>query len=145
MIRGESEEKLFHSVIGSFYEVYNFLGFGFLEHHYVRALEWELAQLGHEVGREVGIQMRYKHLDLSYMRLDMVVDGKLIVEVKSAALLPSYASRQIFNYLKASNLEIGLLLHFGPKPVFHRVFCRGHHKFAPRIPPIPSMGKEDRQ
>lgn len=129
----EVEEKLFYSVIGAFYEVHNVLGYGFLEHHYVKALEWELAQRGHEVGRELGIRMRYKHLDLSYMRLDMVVDGKLIVEAKSTAALPSYASRQIFNYLRASNLEIGLLLHFGPKPVFHRVFCRGYQKLIPSM------------
>lgn len=128
MIKDESEERLFFSVIGAFYEVHNFLGFGFLEHHYVKALDWELRERGHSVQREMGIAMRYKHLDLGHLRLDMVVDDKLVIEAKSATMLPGFATRQIYNYLKASNLELGLLLHFGPKPVFHRAFCRQHQK-----------------
>jgi GxxExxY protein len=134
MIMDQAEEKIFFSAIGAFYEVHNYLGFGFLEHHYVQALEWELGQRRHRVAREVGIPMRYKHLELGYMRLDMLVDDRLIIEAKSSTTLPSYASRQIYNYLRASNLEIGLLLHFGPRPVFDRVFCRGHHKLVPSIP-----------
>ncbi len=134
MINDETEERLFFSAIGAFYEVYNVLGFGFLESFYVRALEWELRERGHDVGREVGIRMGYKHLDLGIQRLDLIVDGRLVIEAKSTALLPPFSSRQIFNYLRASNLELGLLLHFGPKPAFHKVFCRPHHKMIPRIP-----------
>ena len=66
----KQEQELYTSVIGAFYEVYNHLGFGFLETYYVRALEWELRERGHEVGREVGIMKRYKHLDLGHLRLD---------------------------------------------------------------------------
>ena len=135
MTNDEIEQRLFFSVIGAFYEVYNHLGFGFLESFYVRALEWELRERGHHVGREVGIRMMYKHLDLGIQRLDMVVDFRLVVEAKSTVSLPPFASRQIYNYLRASNLEIGLLLHFGPKPEFHKVFCRPHQKVIPRIPP----------
>ena len=124
----KQEQELYTSVIGAFYEVYNHLGFGFLETYYVRALEWELRERGHEVGREVGIQMRYKHLDLGYLRLDMIVDHRLVVEAKSTTILAPFSSRQIYNYLRASNLEIGLLLHFGPKPEVKKVFCRPHHK-----------------
>ena len=133
MIKDETEKNLFFNAIGAFYEVHNYLGFGFLEHHYVQTLEWELLQRGHRVAREVGIAMRYKHLELGYMRLDMLVDDRLIIEAKSSSVLPHYASRQIYNYLRASNLEIGLLLQFGPKPVFDRVFCRGHHKLVPSM------------
>lgn len=134
MIENETEEKLVFSVIGAFYEVHNFLGFGFLEHHYVKALDWELRERGHLVDREVGIRMGYKHLDLGHLRLDMVIDRKLVVEAKSMTILPVFATRQLFNYLKASNLELGLLLHFGPKPIFHRAFCRSHQKFIPSMP-----------
>lgn len=133
MANDDVAHQLFFSAIGAFYEVYNFLGFGFLESHYVRALEWELRERGHDVGREVGIPMRYKHLDLGFLRLDMVVDGRLIIEAKATALLAGFASRQIYNYLRASNLELGLLLHSGPKPEFHKVFCRTHQKVIPRI------------
>ena len=124
MAAAKPEEDLLHSVIGAFYEVYNYLGFGFLEHHYVTALEDELRQRGHFFGREVGVVVRYKHLVLGRLRLDMLVDEKLVVETKSTLFLHSSASRQIYNYLRATNLEIGLLLHFGARPAFYRVICR---------------------
>jgi len=119
------EEALTRSVIGAFFEVYNTLGFGFLEHVYVAALERELRASGHQVGREVGVRISYKGEELAWQRIDMVVDGKLIVEVKSAPELHKAAHRQVFNYLRATNLEVGLLLHFGPEPRFFRfVFSR---------------------
>ena len=130
MMNDDAERALYVSVIGAFYEVYNYLGFGFLETYYVRALEWELRERGHRVGREVGIPMRYKHLDLGHFRIDMIVDDSLVVEAKSTDLVPRHASRQVFNYLRASRLELGLVLHFGPKPDFRKVFCRPHHKRA---------------
>jgi GxxExxY protein len=100
----------------------------------MRALEWELVQRGHRVAREVAVRIGYKHLDLGFQRMDVLVDDCLVVEGKSSALLPEHASRQIYNYLRASNLEVGLLLHFGPKPVFHRVFCRPGKKKIPSMP-----------
>ncbi|HYC51442.1 MAG TPA: GxxExxY protein [Gemmatimonadaceae bacterium] len=118
------EPDLTHSVIGAFYEVYNTLGYGFLEHLYVMALERELRARGHEVGREVGVRIMYKGEELGIQRLDMVVDGALVVEVKSTRQLAPEAPRQVYNYLKASSLEIALLLHFGPKPRFYAQVCR---------------------
>jgi len=118
------EERLTHSVIGAFFEVYNTLGFGFLEHLYVRALERELVARGHAVGREVGISVRYKGEELGTQRLDMIVDGRLVVETKSTYELHKAAPRQVYNYLRATQLEVGLLLHFGPQPRFYRLLCR---------------------
>lgn len=108
------EEKLTGSIIGAFFEVYNTLGFGFLEHIYIMALERELISRGHHVGREISVRVMYKGELLSNQRLDMVVDGRVVVETKSAPDLPKNARRQVYNYLKATNLEVGLLLHFGP-------------------------------
>jgi GxxExxY protein len=124
------EEALTRSVIGAFYEVYNQLGFGFLEHLYVLALQRELAERGHSVSREVGIEVRYKGLPLGVQRLDLIVDNKLIVETKSTYELHRAAIRQLHNYLRATNLEIGLLLHFGPDPRFHRVIHSNHKKHS---------------
>ncbi len=125
MARGELfEERLTHSVIGAFYEVYNNLGFGFLEHLYVIALERELFARGHRVAREVCTRVMYKGEELGTQRLDMVVDEKLVVETKSTYELHKAATRQLYNYLRGTNLEIGLLLHFGPAPKAHRVVCR---------------------
>ena len=125
MTQGELiEAALSRSVIGAFFEVYNTLGYGFLEHLYVLALERELLARGHRVGREVGVRVMYKGEELGCQRLDLIVDDKLVVEIKSTQELRKSATRQLFNYLHATNLEIGLLLHFGAEARFYPVICR---------------------
>jgi GxxExxY protein len=115
------EERLTHSVIGAFFEVYNTLGFGFLEMVYVMALERELIGRGHEVSREIWVPVLYKGEELCKQRIDMVVDGKLVIEPKSTADLPKTGTRQLHNYLRATNLRVGLLLHFGAEAKFYRL------------------------
>src|SRR5215213_7280748 len=115
------EEALTHSVIGAFYDVYNTLGFGFLEQVYMMALERELIVRGHAVGREVYVPVCYKGEEISRQRIDMIVDERLIVESKSTRELHKAASRQVYNYLRATRLQVGLLLHFGPDPAFYRL------------------------
>jgi GxxExxY protein len=117
------EERLTRSVIGAFFEVYNALGFGFLEHVYVMALEHELRLRRHRVAREVSVHVSYKSNIIAVQRIDMIVDERLVVETKSGVEAPKAARRQLFNYLRATNLEVGLLLHFGLEPRFHRVIC----------------------
>jgi len=117
------EERLTRSVIGAFYKVYNTLGYGFLEHLYTLALERELRSREHEVAREVMILVKYEDHDLGFQRIDMIVDAKLIVEIKSTEQLHKAAGRQLYNYLKATELQVGLLLHFGPEPSFYRFVC----------------------
>jgi GxxExxY protein len=116
------QEDLTRSVIGAFYEVYNTLGYGFLEQVYVMALERELRWRGHGVGREVYVPVSYKGEDLAKQRIDMLVDAALVIETKSTQELPRMATRQLFNCLRATNLQLGLLLHFGPEPRFYRVY-----------------------
>ncbi|HKC79611.1 MAG TPA: GxxExxY protein, partial [Gemmatimonadaceae bacterium] len=65
---------------------------------------------------------------------DMIIDNKLVVETKSSAELHKSATRQLYNYLHATNLEVGLLLHFGPRPTFHRVICRNSVQSAASVP-----------
>jgi GxxExxY protein len=114
-------EPITSSIIGAFYEVYNELGFGFLEHIYVLALEQELRERGHSVIRQLPVDVVYKDRVLAVQRLDMVVDERIVVEVKSTRALHEMAARQVLNYLRASRLEIGLLLHFGPRASFFRL------------------------
>ncbi|HVA58166.1 MAG: GxxExxY protein [Gemmatimonadaceae bacterium] len=116
-------EELTHSVIGAFFEVYNSLGFGFLEHLYVMAMERELRARGHRVSREVYVPVSYKGELLGRQRLDMIVDDALVVETKSTYELHRAATRQVYNYLRATLLDVGLLLHFGPTPRFFRVIA----------------------
>lgn len=115
------EKQLTHSVIGAFFEVYNTLGYGFLEHLYVRAMAEELRARGHCVAHEVAVRVMYKERSLGLQRLDLIVDDSLVVEAKASAELHKAASRQLYNYLRATNLRVGLLLHFGPDPHFYRI------------------------
>jgi GxxExxY protein len=128
------EERLTGSVIGAFFEVYNNLGYGFLEHVYVMALERELIEREHRVPREVAVPVFYKGHQLAEQRLDMIVDEKLVVETKSTHELYRGANRQVYNYLRSTNLEIGLLLHFGPEARFYRMI----HRNKKRNPSNPS-------
>ena len=94
---GLIEEELTRSVIGAFFDVYNTLGYGFLEHVYALALERELLGRGHRVGREVSVNIAYKGITLTSQRLDFVVDERLIVEAKSTQNLPAFAARQLLS------------------------------------------------
>lgn len=114
-------EKLTYAVISAFFEVYNTLGYGFFEHLYMKALELELLARGHRVDREVCVAVTYKGVEIGKQRLDMVVDDVLIIEGKSTYKLPERATRQLYNYLRATKLDVALLLHFGPEPRFFRV------------------------
>lgn len=86
-------------------------------------MEHELRARGHRVAREVGVQVMYNDIVLGIQRLDLIVDDKLVVEAKASSELHKSASRQLYNYLRATNLRVGLLLHFGPEPTFHRIVC----------------------
>ncbi len=132
------DEALTRSVIGAFFEVYNTLGFGFLEHIYNAALERELLARGHRVAREVYVCVMYKGDHIANQRLDMLADDRLIIETKSTYDLHKAATRQVYNYLRATNLEVGFLFHFGPEPKFFRLFCRDAKEPRP-IRPIGSI------
>jgi GxxExxY protein len=116
-------EELTDAVIGAFFKVYNTLGYGFLEYLYSLALEYELVARGHRVAREVAVTVMYESIELGKQRLDMIVDDVLVVECKATPRLAEFAERQIYNYLRATKLEVGLLLHFGPQPRFERILC----------------------
>lgn len=116
--------ELTHSVIGAFFEAYNTLGYGYPGFLYSRALARELVGRGHQVGREVTVTVDYKGEVLGQLRLDMVVDEKLIVEIKATDNLHRDASRQLLSYLRATRMEVGLLLHFSPSGArYFRLAC----------------------
>lgn len=120
--RGELLFKdLTYEIIGAFYAVYNALGYGFLESVYRNALVVELGRRGLKVSQEVSTEVHYLGCIVGLYRMDLVVEGKILIEVKASAVLSQSDRRQLFNYLRASKLAVGLLLHFGPKPVHHRL------------------------
>ena len=112
-------------IVGSFFDVYNTLRFGFLEAVYARALELELRSRGLEVAREAAVAVCYKGQNVGFYRVDLLVDGCIVVEVKATRLLDASARYQTLNYLRATGLSLGLLLHFGPRASFQRVVVRG--------------------
>ena len=118
------EEQLTDSIIGAFYDAYNFLGYGFLEQVCSLALEKELRRRGHTVARETAVDIYYRGELLTTQRLDLLVNQRIVIEIKSAETLHGSATRQLYNYLRATELEVGLLFHFGPEPRFWRVYRR---------------------
>jgi GxxExxY protein len=99
---------------------------------YLAALERELRMRGHQVTRECAVRVMYKGEPIGWQRLDMVVDDLLIVEAKATQQLHESAARQLNTYLRATNLEVGLLLHFGPKPQFFRQVYENRLKLRAR-------------
>jgi GxxExxY protein len=125
------EEKRVHSIVGGFYTSYTNLGRGFREPVYCAALVVELLARGHRVQRECGVQVICRGKPLIWQRMDFVVDDRIILEVKATPHLPPDATRQLFNYLRATGLQVGLLLHYGLKPRFYRVFCKAERSEDP--------------
>lgn len=112
--------QLTSEVIRHFYTVYNTLGFGFLEKVYEKAMFYELQQNGLFVERQKPISVYYKDLLVGDYFADLCVNNSIIIEIKAAECLREEHEWQLVNYLKATELEIGLLLNFGKEPEIRR-------------------------
>lgn len=110
-------EEITEKIIGASFEVHKFLGNGFQEVIYQRALAWEFGQAGLSYAREIEQEIFYKELDepIGRRRADFVVEGKVLVELKAIIELEDVHLAQALNYLKAYKLEVGLLINFGSK------------------------------
>ena len=131
-LRGETQ--LLHSditraIIGAFYSVYSELGFGFLEVVYANALAILLKRAGLTIEREVPFEIVFHGQSIGLYRADLVVESRIVVEIKAGRSIIPQHTTQLLNYLKASRLPIGLLLNFGERPEFKRVVLTGS---APR-------------
>jgi GxxExxY protein len=115
------EQQLSYRVVNAFFEVYNSLGYGLLESLYVAALVIALEERGLKIEREVSVPVYFRGHLIGNQRLDLVVEGRIVIEVKSTELLSKAGFRQLRSYLAASRRRLGLILHFGPTPQFHRI------------------------
>jgi GxxExxY protein len=115
------EREITRAIIGAFFRVYNELGFGFLESVYRRALAHELRKIGLAVEVEVAIDVWYDGIVVGHFRADLLVERRVIVETKASVALVDADRKQVLNYLRATDVEIGLLLHFGPRAAVKRV------------------------
>lgn len=115
------EGELTREIIAVFFTVYNELGSGYLESVYRRALSVELSTRGFSTECEVPFAVHYRGVCVGEYRADLVVQGRVLVESKVVDRLAPAHEAQLLNYLKASGLEVGLLLNFGPHATFRRL------------------------
>ena len=114
-------QDLTQQIIGIFFEVYNDLGHGFLESVYVEALDLALRESGLTVDREMRLRVHFRNRVVGEFRADLVVAGAVLVEAKACQCLQATHTAQVLNYLRATVLEVALLLNFGPKPSVKRL------------------------
>lgn len=107
-------------IIKSFYKVYNQLGYGFLEKVYQNSLLIELRKLQLECQPLFPIEVFYEHCKVGFYIADIIVNNLVIIEIKAAECLCGEHEAQLINYLKATDIEVGILLNFGKKPEFKR-------------------------
>ncbi|MGO2089991.1 MAG: GxxExxY protein [Oceanisphaera sp.] len=116
------EQELTYKIRGAVFEVYRQLGFGFLESVYQNALLHELHQLGLSAEKEVPLSVTYKGVLVGEYRADIIVENKILLELKAQASLHASAEAQVINYLKITNLKLGLLINFNwPKAKVKRI------------------------
>ena len=121
-------KELSQKVIGAFYTVYKTLGYGFLEKVYENALAHELLLQKIEFKTQVPIEVYYKSQKVGFYIADILIEDSIILELKAAESLCPEHEFQLINYLKATNIEIGLLFNFGKEPQFKRVIFTNNRK-----------------
>ena len=113
-------QELTKSIIGIYYNVYNELGFGFLEKVYHKALLIELKNNGYKIDSEKKVNVYYKNKIVGEYIPDIIINDSVIVELKCVEYLTDIHENQLLNYLKATDCEVGLILNFGKDPQFIR-------------------------
>lgn len=114
-------EELSNNIIKCFYETYNELGTGFLESVYENALATVLNENGIFLEKQKDIEVFFRNKQVGYFRADIVVENKIILELKAVSKIKPEHHAQLINYLKATKINIGYILNFGDKPEFKRM------------------------
>jgi GxxExxY protein len=122
----DDARKLVHGeltgiILKCFYFTYDVLGYGFLESVYRKSLAIELRSRGLKVQEEKQIDVKYRGVGVGTFRIDLVVEDIVALELKATSVLGPTDQAQLLNCLKAGSVDVGLLLHFGPNPKFHRL------------------------
>lgn len=115
-------------IIKAFYNVYNQLGYGFLEKVYENSLLIELKKFNLECISQTPIEVFYDDLKVGFYIADIIVNNSVIIEVKAAETLCEEHEAQLTNYLRATDIEVGLLINFGKKPEFKRKVFSDEYK-----------------
>ncbi len=120
--------ELTDRIIGIFYDVYNELGHGFLESTYAEALVVALAESGLSAAREVPVPVWFRGRKVGQYYADLIVEGVILLELKAARTLEPAHEAQLLHYLRATEVEVGLLLNFGLRPQFRRLVFDNERK-----------------
>jgi GxxExxY protein len=114
-------DPLTYKVLGAYFTVYRELGWGLLEAVYQRATFVALTEVGLSCEREVRLPVHFHGHLIGEYKADLLVEGAVLVELKAVEVLHPFHRSQLLNYLKASTIERGLLLNFGPRPAYERI------------------------
>ncbi len=120
--------ELTEKIIGTFYEVYNELGFGFLESVYENALVIALRTKGFQVEQQISVPVWFRGQRVGDFVADLLVENTVILELKAVRTIDEAHKAQLLNYLRATETEVGLLLNFGQSAEFKRLVFDNHRK-----------------
>jgi GxxExxY protein len=134
--RRYKHEGVTGQIIKVFFDVYNDLGFGFVESVYQEAMTLSLGSEGLQVERESKLEVHFRGSVIGVFRADMIVNGCVLVELKAVKSLNAAHEAQTLNYLRAGVLEVGLLLNFGPEPQIKRLAFSNGRKVRPMSSPL---------
>ena len=115
-------------IIKAYYKVYNVLGFGFLEKVYENSFLLELKKSGLKVEKQKHIRVYYEGFQVGEYFADLIVEDKIIIELKAAESLCEEHEAQLINYLRATDIEVGFLFNFGKEPQFKRKYFTNNKK-----------------
>lgn len=126
--RGLKHGELTERLIGIFFDIYNELGHGFLESVYEQAFAIELAENGVFFQRQIAVPVWYHDQQVGDFRADLLVEGRVIIELKTGRGIDPGWEKQLLNYLRATEIEVGLLFNFGPEAQFRRYIFENDRK-----------------
>jgi GxxExxY protein len=124
--------EITRKIIGVFFDVFNELGHGFLESFYQKSLELALTDAGINVRRKIEVPVWFRSSSVGNFEADMMVESCVLLELKAVRCLDSSHEAQLLNYLRATDIEVGLLLNFGLNPEFKRLIFDNARKLSHR-------------
>jgi GxxExxY protein len=136
-------KELTDEIIGIFYDVYNELGYGFLEKVYQNAMYYALIERGFKVEAKPKVNVFFREKIVGSYEPDLLVESKITLELKAIELLHPNNERQLLNYLKGTEIEVGLLFNFGIKPQFTRKVFTNENKKLRRLLQNPIITEHD--
>ncbi len=124
-------KQLTGTAIKAYYKVFNTLGYGFLEKVYENAMGIELSRAGLNIKKQFPVTVYYEGIEIGYYIADLIIENSFIIEIKAMESLREEHEFQLINYLRATNIEVGLLMNFGKKAEYRRKIFMNERKISP--------------